>query len=366
MIPIYEPLLCEDDKKNVQICLDTNWISSQGKFVTEFESLLSNLHGGFPCAVTSSCTTALHLALVALEVGPDDEVICPDLTFIAPANMILLAGATPVLVDVEERSLCIDPEQLEKKISPRTKAIIVVHAFGHAANMLAIMKIAKKHNILVIEDVAESPGASMNGQLLGTFGDVACFSFFGNKIFTTGEGGACLSKQADLIEKIKMLRDHGMSKERRYYHPIVGYNYRMTNMQAALGCGQLSRFQEILQHRSRIEGWYRSRLSGYATLTCRQHEKWSQSVFWLATITLSEKSGRDDLASHLQSCNIESRPMVFPVHQAPPFSQFWTNDLVNSASISSRSLHLPSSSTLDERIVESICDAIHDWHRGGG
>ena len=205
MIPISEPYLSKKAKKYLNNCFDANWISSQGPYIKKFEKSLAKYHGVKNCILTSSCTTALHLALKSLNIREGDEVICPDLTFIAPANMIILSGAKLKLVDVDPSTLAIDHKQIEKKITKKTKAIIVVHQFGHSADMDPIMKIAKKYKLKVIEDNAESIGGKYKGKKLGTIGDVATLSFYANKIITCGEGGAILTKSKKLLTNVTFL-----------------------------------------------------------------------------------------------------------------------------------------------------------------
>ena len=242
MIPIFVPQLNKKAKKYVLKCIDTNWISSQGAYILKFEKELAKYNKVKYCVVTSGCTSALHLAIKSLNIGKGEEVICPDLTFIAPANMIVLSGAKLKLVDIDSETLAIDHKQIERKITKKTKAIMVVHQFGHAADMDPIMKIARKYNLKVIEDNAESIGGKYKGKKLGTIGDVATLSFYANKIITSGEGGAVLTNSKKIAEKCYILRDHGMTKTsdpiRRYIHLDLGYNYRMTNMQAAVGFSQ--------------------------------------------------------------------------------------------------------------------------------
>ena len=239
MIPIFVPSLHKKAKKYLSKCIDTNWISSQGSYILKFEKELAKYNKVKYCVVTSSCTTALHLAIKSLNIGKGDEVICPDLTFLAPANMIVQSGAKLKLVDINPKTLAIDHKQIEKKITKRTKAIMVVHQFGHSADMDPIMKIARKYSLKVIEDNAESIGGKYKGRKLGTIGDVATLSFYANKIITSGEGGAVLTNSKKIAEKCYVLRDHGTNRTsdpiRKYIHIDLGYNYRMTNMQAAVG-----------------------------------------------------------------------------------------------------------------------------------
>ena len=253
MIPIFVPSLNDKAKKYVKKCLDDNWISSQGEYIKKFEKALAKYHKVKYSIVTSSCTSALHLSLKSLNIKKGDEVICPDLTFIAPANMIALSGAKLKLVDVDPETLNIDYKQLEKNISRQTKAILVVHQFGHSADMDPIIKIAKKYKLKIIEDNAESIGGRYKGRKLGTIGDLATLSFYANKIMTTGEGGAVITNSKVIADRCYMLRDHGMTKTsdpiKRYTHLDLGYNYRMTNMQAAVGFCQLETFNITLKSR---------------------------------------------------------------------------------------------------------------------
>ncbi|MEQ8228925.1 MAG: DegT/DnrJ/EryC1/StrS family aminotransferase [Rhodospirillales bacterium] len=361
MIPIFEPVFEGAERDYLMSCIDTGWISSQGAYIEKFEAAFAE-YCGMPAGVsTSSCTTALHLALVALDVGPSDEVICPDLTFIAPANMIALCGARPVLVDVEADTWAIDPARLENAITPRTKAVIVVHPFGHVADMDPIMEICERHAIPVIEDVAEAPGAFYKDHMAGSFGVLSCFSFFANKIMTTGEGGMILTRDSDLEKRLRIYRDHGMSRERRYHHIVAGYNYRMTNMQAAVGLGQLERMDTILARRTMQDTQYRQRLTD-GGLSYRPVRANCRPVHWLATITLNDAADRDPLLAHLKDNAIDGRQMVFPVHEAVPYAN--TNDPADfpiATSISHRSLHLPSGMGLSSEDVDHVCNLVIDW-----
>lgn len=362
MIPIFEPSFGRKEREYLTSCIDTGWISSQGRFIGEFEAAFADT-AGMPFGVaTSSCTTALHLALVALGIAPGDEVICPDLTFIAPANMIALCGATPVLVDVEPDSWALDPNLIEAKIGPKTKALVVVHPFGHSADMDPIMKICARHGVPVIEDVAEAPGATYRGQTVGSFGVMSCYSFFANKIMTTGEGGIVLTRDRDLDTKLRVLRDHGMSREKRYVHVAAGFNYRMTNMQAAVGLGQLERLDDILERRRRQEDHYRRRLSGHSRVRFRPVRDYCQHVHWMTTATLQDIGGRDALLAHLAARGIDARQMIFPIHEAVPYAA--TNDpdqFPVTMAVSHGSFHLPSGLDLKPETIDMICDEVLEW-----
>ena len=246
MIPIAEPLLEEEELNNVMEAVKSGWISSKGKFIPEFEENFARYCGVKHSVATSNGTVALHLALATLGIKEGDEVIVPTLTFIATANAVRYTGAKPVFVDSNPDYWCIDPEKIEGAITPKTRAIIPVHLYGHPCDMEAIMAVAKKHDLYVIEDAAEAHGAEHKGRKVGSFGDIACFSFYGNKIITTGEGGMCLTDDEILAERMRILRDHGMNPGKRYWHDIVGFNYRMTNMQAAIGVAQLEKIDRVI------------------------------------------------------------------------------------------------------------------------
>lgn len=362
MIPIFEPVFEGRERDFLRECIETGWISSQGRFIGEFEAAFAR-RCKMPFAVaTSSCTTALHLALDALGIGAGDEVICPDLTFIAPANMIRLTGATPVLVDVDPTSWGIDPAAMRATLTPRTRAVIVVHAFGHPADMDPILAIAREHGLKVIEDVAEAPEALYKSRPVGTFGDAACYSFFANKIMTTGEGGMIVCGDPALDKTLRILRDHGMSREQRYIHVKPGYNYRMTNMQAAIGLAQLERMDVIQARRNAQAALYAQCFRNNPRLAWRPTADWCRPVHWLATITLRRSELRDPLLAHLAENGIEGRPMIFPVHMAEHFKQGRDSEISPVAtSTSLRSMHLPSSTSLGTETVGKIAETILAW-----
>jgi perosamine synthetase len=362
LIPIYSPSFNKEEKENLLNCINTGWISSQGDFIEKFEYNFANWNKMQYGVTTSSCTSALHLTLVALGIGARDEVICPDLTFIAPANMIRLTGATPVLVDVNATNWGIDPSKIEEKITAKTKAIIVVHAFGHSADMDRISKIAKKYNLYVVEDVAEAPGAKYKGKLVGTMGDASCYSFFANKIMTTGEGGMVITNDKNLDKNMRIYRDHGMSREKKYVHVVPGFNYRMTNMQAAIGVGQLQHLDNVLSKRSKQEGRYEKLFAKNKKIGWRPKEEWCETVHWMSTVVLQSEELRDPLLEYMKSKKIDCRQMIYPVHMAEPYKNSNNSrDFPVSKSISLRSLHLPSSLDLTENEQIRISECIQEW-----
>lgn len=266
-IPVAEPLVGEKELEYVTDCIKTNWISSAGKYVVKFEEMFSEFCGTRYGVATSNGTTALHLALTVLGIGKGDEVIVPTLTFVATANAARYCNADAVFVDSEPRTWNMDPEKIEEKITSRTKAIIPVHLYGHPADMDPILDIAEDHDLYVIEDAAEAHGAEYKGKKVGSLGDIGTFSFYGNKLITTGEGGMLVSDNEELIEKARIYRDHGMSPERRYWHPVIGYNYRLTNIQAAIGVAQVEKVDRIIEAKRRNAALYTSLLSDIEGIT---------------------------------------------------------------------------------------------------
>jgi len=260
-IPIAEPLFEGNELKYLTDCIESGWVSSAGKYVQQFENEFGEYIGCKYGVAVHTGTAALHLALAALGVGPGDEVVIPTLTFAATANAVLYTGAKPILVDVEEETWNLDPDLIEKNITEQTKAIIPVHLYGFPCDMDKILEIAEKYNVNIVEDAAEAHGAEYKGKKVGGIGTVGCFSFFANKIITSGEGGICVCNESDIVEKIETLRDHGMKKDKKYWHDEVGFNYRMTNLQAAVCVAQLERINTFINKNSKnakLNYWYLS------------------------------------------------------------------------------------------------------------
>src|ERR1051326_2013909 len=263
-IPIARPDLSGNELLYVTECLRSGWVSSLGSFIEQFENSFAAYCGTSKAVACNNGTSALHLALSALGVGPGDEVIVPALTFIATANAVHYCGATPVFADAELSTMNIDPEQIEKHLSARTRGIIVVHLYGRPANMDPILSLARRHGLWLVEDAAQAHGATYHDHRVGSLGDAATFSFFGNKIITTGEGGMVTTNDPELADRMRLLRAHGMSPERKYWFPVVGFNYRMTNIQAAIGLAQMERIEAMLLRRRIVAGWYNDRLAGFS------------------------------------------------------------------------------------------------------
>src|SRR5687768_2465403 len=280
-IPISKPSITELEIEYVSEAVRSTWVSSLGKYIDRFEKEFAEFCECKYAISLCNGTVAIHLALIANQIGPGDEVIVPDLSFIATANAVLHAGAKPVFIDIECDSLCMDANLIENAITPNTKAIMPVHLYGHPAQMDTINQIAAKHNLIVIEDAAEAHGALFKNRKVGSWGQCSTFSFYGNKNMTTGEGGMITTNDPGLYEKCKYLRDHAMSKEKRYWHTEIGYNYRMTNVQAALGCAQLSRIESFLEKRREIFNQYSEALSGSKKVRLNRTSLDATNSYWL-------------------------------------------------------------------------------------
>jgi len=359
-IPVAAPALDGNEKAYVLDCLESTWISSSGKYLDRFEEAFAEFCGVKHAVSCSNGTTALHLALLALDVGPGDEVIVPTLTFVATANAVTYCGAKPVFVDAEAETWNIDPASVEAKITPRTKGIIVVHLFGHPADMEAIGAIARRHGLFVLEDAAQAHGAESHGRRTGSLGDIATFSFFGNKIVTTGEGGMVTTGDDALAGRMRLLRTHGMDPTRRYWHPVIGYNYRMTNIAAAIGLAQLERVQWQLARRREIAAWYREALGRTGVLSCQGEKAWARHVWWMFSVLVSpEAADRDGVMDALQVQGIETRPVVHPLHTLPPYVDATSGEPFPVAEAIARTgINLPTFAGLTRAQVSYICDKL--------
>lgn len=351
MIPIAEPLLGKEELDNVVEAVRSGWVSSKGRFIPEFEQGFADYCGVKHGVATSNGTVALHLALVALGIGPGDEVIVPTLTFIATANAVTYTGAKPVFVDSHPDYWCMDPSLLEAAITPKTKAIIPVHLYGHPCDMDPITEVARRHSLYIVEDAAEAHGAEYKGRRVGSFGDISCFSFYGNKIITTGEGGMCLTDSDELADRMCVSRDHGMNPDRRYWHDVVGFNYRMTNLQAALGVAQLHRLDEFVSKKRLLATWYAGALApliNAGVVTPHPEMPWAKCVFWLYTVLCSTppSAGVETLITAMHEAGVEARPLFHPIHTLPPYRQ--AMKFAVSERLAASGLNLPSAVALSE------------------
>jgi perosamine synthetase len=360
-IPLVQPELNGNELEYVTDCIQSGWISSQGKYVYQFEDNFGEYVGCRQTLAVSNGTVALHLSLVALGVGPGDEVIVPDLTFAASVNAILYTGAKPVLVDVDLDTMAIDPDLVAAAITDRTRAIMPVHLYGYPADMGRIMALANRHNLLVIEDCAEALGSYYQGAHVGTFGDAAIFSFYGNKTITTGEGGMLLFRNPAIRDRAKMLRDHGMSPERRYWHEEVGFNYRLTNIQAAIGVAQLEKIDSFVNRKRWIAAQYDKHLADIVQLQLPMELKSNQgqNSYWLYTIVLAPEyvNMRDEILDLLKNHGIEARPVFIPLHRMPPYTRYvQIGECYSCANqLSDGGISLPSSSSITESEIKRVC-----------
>jgi len=360
-IVIAEPVFNGNEKKYINECIDTGWISANGRFITEFQNEFAAFCGSKYALACSNGTVTLHLIAKALGIGPGDEVIMPTLTYVATANAVAECGATPVFVDSDPDSWNVSPEAIEAAITPRTKAIITVDLYGLACDMTAIMDIAKRHGLHVIEDSAEAHGAKWNGKCVGSMGIAGSFSFFGNKIITCGEGGMIVTDNEELYEKMKLLRSQGVDPSKRYWHVVRAYNYRMTNMQAAVGLAQLEQIDWHIAQRRRVAETYKKlfaeKLEGYVDI--QKYPEEENHVYWMNSIILGDKvsKSRDQVMAEMEACNIEMRPLFYPMHIMPPYFDSSVNCPV-AMRLSARGINLPSHANMNEEKIGYVVDCL--------
>jgi perosamine synthetase len=359
-IPLTEPVLGEEELRNVVSALRSGWISSLGEFIGEFERAFAAFCGAREGIAVSSGTAALHLALAAVGVGPGDEVLVPSLTFVATANTVRYCGATPVFVDSDPATWGMETGDLEHRLSRRTKAIVPVHLYGHPCDMDPILEVARRRGLAVVEDAAEAHGALYRGRRVGALGAIGCFSFYGNKIITTGEGGMCVTDDPALAERLRLLRDHGMDPKRHYWHEIVGYNYRMTNLQAAVGVAQVKRLPEFVEKKRRLAGWYAeslARLARSGKVRLHPEAPWAKSVFWMYSVLVDDaRVSRDEVRGRLRDRGVDTRPFFHPVHALPPYAA--GQRLAVAEDLGARGLNLPSGVALEREQVERVARAL--------
>lgn len=363
-IPVSAPDISSLEKEYACEAIESTWISSTGKFVDRFENLFAAQTGNKYCLAASSGTTALHLALLALGIKEGDEVIVPSLTYIASVNAISYCGAKPVFVDVDRESWCISPSSVIKNISSKTKAVMSVHLYGQPAAMDELSVICKAHNLYLIEDAAEALFAKYQNQPVGSLSDIAIFSFYGNKLISSGEGGAVVTNNKILHERARLYRGQGMDPSARYYFPVIGYNYRLTNVSCAILCAQIERKDRIIEKRRRIYEEYNKRLEGNSHIELQKIYDNREVSPWLYTIIIhpSGRHSRDGLADHLKNNQIETRPIFYPIHHMPPYM---ANDLdphlPNTLEIAYNGISLPTHSLLEPSDLSRICDSIADY-----
>ena len=362
-IPVYSPLVGEEEWVNVRECLETTWISSRGRFVEAFERGVADYVGARHGIAVSNGTVALHLAMLALGIGPGDHVAVPTFTYIAPVNAIRYVGAEPVFVDSDPDTLQISAADLERRAAQQQlRAVIVVHLYGQPADMSALTRIAKANSFTIIEDCAEAFGSRIEHRHVGSFGNIATYSFFGNKTITTGEGGMVTTDSDVLAKCIRKLRGQGLAEGREYWHDVIGYNYRMTNICAAIGVAQLHRSSYILQRKREIAAFYRAALDG---LPVKFHDEVPGTThsFWMCSIFAHTAQERDSLRECLKADSIETRPCFFPIHTMPMYQKWDRGDYPVSKEVPYRGLNLPSFPSLTQEELGRICTAIASFYR---
>ncbi|MFC2122451.1 DegT/DnrJ/EryC1/StrS family aminotransferase [Bacteroidota bacterium] len=365
MIPVCQPLLGGKELEYVTNCLQTNWISSIGRYVNEFEECFANYCGCKYGIATTSGTTALHLAIASLELNEGDEVIVPTFTNAASAFSVIYAGLKPVFVDAEPETLNIDVTLIKAKLSKRTKAIMPIHIYGHPCDMDPILEIAKEYGLYVIEDAAEAHGAEYKGRRTGGIGDVNCFSFYGNKIITTGEGGMVVTNNAVVAEKARQLKNLGYSSQNRYCHEDVGFNYRMTNVQAAIGLAQFECIDEYVAMRRQNALLYNHLLNDVSGICLPMEKEWAKNVYWMYAITITDEFGmiRDELMAGLKEKGVETRRFFTPMNRQPALHKIGicqSEGYPVADKLSLKGLYLPSGSGLLTKQIEYVCQSIRE------
>jgi perosamine synthetase len=354
--PVYKPQLGEAERRYVMDCLESTWISSKGAYIDRFERAFGERIGAPHCSSVCNGTVALHLALVALGIGPGDEVITPTFTYVASVNTIVQAGATPVFVDSRADDWHIDLDQVAARVGPRTRAVMAVHLYGSAARVDRLAAFCRERGLFLIEDAAEAFGTTLGGRHVGTFGDIATFSFFGNKTITTGEGGMVVSRDAEVHDRVQRLKNQGVTSPGSYFHDRVAYNYRMTNICAAIGLAQIERADTILEQKARVARAYHRHLS-QTPLAFQAVPPDVVSSHWLISALVPRELSRDEVRTRLAEDGIETRPLFHPSHLMPMYADRG-GDFPVALALSERGLNLPSYPDLSDDDVALICDRV--------
>jgi perosamine synthetase len=362
-LPVAAPDLGGNEEKYVIDAVRSSWVSSVGPYLTRFENEFAELCDTQHAIAVSNGTVALHLALLALDLGPGDEVIVPSLTYIASVNAITYVGATPVFVDVDPVTWCLDVEAVADAMTDRTRAVVAVHLYGQPADMDGLRALCNPCGIRIVEDAAEAPMASYRGRPTGGLGDIGTFSFYGNKLFTSGEGGAITLNDHAMASRVRLLRGQGMDPNRRYWFSVVGYNYRLTNVAAALLCAQLERRVDFVEKRHEIYARYTERLAGIPGVTLQADISGTTRSPWLYSVLVDEESfgiSRDHLMTLLAAIGIETRPFFPPIHRLPPYEGYRVAgvDLSVTDRLAAQGLNLPTFVALGLDNVDHICDEV--------
>lgn len=363
-IPLVQPHFGGNEIKYLKNCIDTNWISSQGKFLYKFESKFQKIFKVKYNLTTSSGTTALHLAMLSLGIKKDDEVLVPNITFAASINTIIHTGAKPIIVEIDENNFCMSLADAQNRVTKKTRAILLVHLYGFMPNMKKFMSFAKKNKLLVIEDCAEAIGSYYKNKHAGCFGDAAAFSFFGNKTITTGEGGMLAFKKREYFEKARILRDHGMSPKKRYWHISVGFNYRMTNLQAAIGLAQLENIKKILKKKLLISNIYKKHLINNKSIIIPKIEKNYKNRYWFFIIKIKNGNSftRDNLMNYLKNRNVETRTTFYPLNTMKIYKKFSNGKYKTSKEFFDSIICLPSWVKIQKKEIIRICKILNKFY----
>ncbi|HEX8282413.1 MAG TPA: DegT/DnrJ/EryC1/StrS family aminotransferase [Pyrinomonadaceae bacterium] len=362
-IPVAAPVFAGREKEYVADCMDSGWVSSGGKYVEMFEAAFAEFCGVRHAIACCNGTAALHVTLAALGVGPGDEVIVPTLTFVATANAVTYCGARPVFVDSEPATWNLDPSLVEEKVTPRTKGIVAVHLYGHPAEMGELRAVARRRGLFLLEDAAEAHGALYKGRPAGSLGDAAAFSFYGNKIIATGEGGMVTTDDDALAGRVRLLRGQGVDPERRYWFPVVGYNYRMMNLPAAIGLAQLERADWHTRRRREVAEGYLNLLRGLPCLRQQEESQWVRHAYWMFSVVLGGQSnvGRDTLMARLDERGVETRPLFHPLHLLPPYREAARGEEFPVAEwLARRGLSLPTWAGLSPEDLRYVCESLRE------
>lgn len=370
-VPINEPLLAGRELEYVRECIETGWISSAGRFIDEFERAWASYCGRRHGVAVSNGSVALHAAVAALDLQPGDEVVMPTFTIISCATAVLATGAVPVLVDADATTWCMDVAQVEARLSDRTRAIMPVHTYGHPVDLDPILEVAARHGLAVIEDAAEAHGAEylrardtplQRWQKCGGFGELSCFSFYANKIVTTGEGGMVLTDDDSLADRLRSLRNLCFDPQRRFVHESLGFNYRLTNLQAAVGLAQVERVDEAVRRKREVAARYTDRLRHIDALSLPVEEPWARNVYWMYGVVVAEDSGdARSVADGLARQGVETRPFFVGMHEQPALQRlglFEGESYPVAERLARQGLYVPSGTALTDADVDRVCAAM--------
>ena len=363
IIPVCEPVIGTKEIEYVNDCLKTGWISSSGQYLEKFEKKWAEYCGVKHGVSLSNGTTALQVACGCINLNEGDEVIIPSFTIISCALAVIYNHAKPVLVDSDPETFTLDINQIEKKINSKTKAIMVVHIYGHPCDMDPVLKLAEKYNLTIIEDAAEAHGAEYKGRKCGSLGDISCFSFYANKIITTGEGGMVLTNNAEYAEKARSLRNLCFQKERRFFHEELGNNFRLTNLQAAIGLAQLERIDQLIEKKRWIGRTYNEKLKNAAGISTPVEKSWAKNVYWMYGILIDDfvKIDAARMAEELYKAGIETRPFFLGMHEQPVFHKmglFTGEKYPVSEKLARKGIYLPSGLSLKEEEISFISGSL--------